>query len=85
MSRTLRKAVEGAKQRKETEIHLADEGVANIEDVPELCTLDVAFKWILRINCWMYVARCIRLNCRIYSRNLSQFSWLHLMPQMFMI
>lgn len=39
MSRALRKAVEAAKQKKETEIHLADEGVANLEDVPELCTL----------------------------------------------
>ncbi len=37
MSRTLRKAVEAAKHKKDTEIHLADEGVANLEDVPELC------------------------------------------------
>ncbi len=37
MSRTLRKAVEAAKQRKETELNLPDEGVANLEDVPELC------------------------------------------------
>lgn len=37
MSRTLRKAVEAAKARKETELILPDEGVANLEDVPELC------------------------------------------------
>lgn len=37
MSRTLRKAVEAVKQRKETELHLPDESVANLEDVPELC------------------------------------------------
>lgn len=37
MSRTLRKAVENAKQKKETEINLADEGIAHLEEVPELC------------------------------------------------
>lgn len=39
MSRTLRKAVEVAKQKKETELNLPDEGVANLEDVPELCKI----------------------------------------------
>ena len=44
MSRTLRKAVENAKQKKETEINLAEEGIAHLEEVPELCkrNLDVA-------------------------------------------
>jgi hypothetical protein len=37
MSRTLRKAVETAKQKKETEINLSDEGIAHLEEVPELC------------------------------------------------
>ena len=37
MSRTLRKAVESAKQKRETELRLPDEGIANLEDVPELC------------------------------------------------
>ena len=37
MSRTLRKAVEAAKQKKELEFHLPDEGIAHLEDVPELC------------------------------------------------
>lgn len=37
MSRTLRKAVEAVKHRKDTELNLPDEGVANLEDVPELC------------------------------------------------
>ena len=37
MSRTLRKAVEVVKHRKETELNLPDEGVTNLEDVPELC------------------------------------------------
>ena len=37
MSRTLRKAVESAKQKKETEINLPDEGIAHLEEVPELC------------------------------------------------
>lgn len=39
MSRTLRKAVEIVKQRKDTELNLPDEGIANLEDVPELCEL----------------------------------------------
>ena len=29
--------METAKQKKETEIHLVDEGVAKLDDVPELC------------------------------------------------
>ena len=37
MSRTLRKAVENAKQKKETEINLIEEGIAHLEEVPELC------------------------------------------------
>lgn len=37
MSRTLRKAVESTKQKRETELRLPDEGIANLEDVPELC------------------------------------------------
>ena len=37
MSRTLRKAVDVVKQRKDTELNLPDEGIANLEDVPELC------------------------------------------------
>ena len=37
MSRAVRKAVEAVKQGKETELHLADEGVANLESVPDLC------------------------------------------------
>lgn len=37
MSRTLRKAVEAAKHRKETELNLPDESVTSLEDVPELC------------------------------------------------
>ena len=37
MSRTLRKAVENAKQKKETEINLVEEGIAHLEEVPELC------------------------------------------------
>lgn len=37
MSRALRKAVESAKQKKETELHLVDEGIVNLEDVPEMC------------------------------------------------
>ena len=39
MSRTLRKAVEVVKHRKDTELNLPDEGIANLEDVPELCEL----------------------------------------------
>lgn len=41
MSRTLRKAVEVVKQRKDTELNIPDEGIANLEDVPELCELYV--------------------------------------------
>ena len=41
MSRTLRKAVESTKQRRETELRLPDEGIANLEDVPELCELHI--------------------------------------------
>ena len=37
MSRTLRKAVENAKQKKESEINLVEEGIAHLEEVPELC------------------------------------------------
>ena len=37
MSRALRKAVEHSKQKKETSIHLPDEGISALEDVPELC------------------------------------------------
>ena len=37
MSRTLRKAVENAKQKKETDITLVEEGIAHLEEVPELC------------------------------------------------
>ena len=38
MSRALKKAVEAAKQRKEGgEVNVPDEGIANLEDVPELC------------------------------------------------
>lgn len=37
MSRTLRKAVEVVKHKKDTELNLPDEGIANLEDVPELC------------------------------------------------
>lgn len=38
MSRALKKAVEAAKQRKEAaEVNVPDEGIANLEDVPELC------------------------------------------------
>ena len=37
MSRTLRKAVEAAKQKKETEINLPDEGIAHLAEVRELC------------------------------------------------
>ena len=40
MSKTLKKAVETARQKKETEIHLVDEGVAKLDDVPELCKYD---------------------------------------------
>lgn len=45
MSRTLRKAVENAKQKKETEINLADEGIAHLEEVPELCESAFVF-WL---------------------------------------
>ena len=41
MSRTVKKAVEAARQRKETEINVSDEGISNIEDVPELCKYSV--------------------------------------------
>lgn len=37
MSRALRKAVEVVKHKRDTELNLPDEGVANLEDVPELC------------------------------------------------
>ena len=37
MSRTLRKAVENTKQKEETELYLPDEGIAQLEDVPEFC------------------------------------------------
>ena len=38
MSRALKKAVEAAKQRKDGgEINVPDEGIANLEDAPELC------------------------------------------------
>ena len=39
MSRALKKAVEAAaKQRKEGgEVNVPDEGIANLQDVPELC------------------------------------------------
>lgn len=43
MSRTLRKAVESTKQKRETELRLPDEGIANLEDVPELCELHIAY------------------------------------------
>ena len=40
MSRALKKAVESAKSRKEGgEVNVPDEGIANLEDVPELCEL----------------------------------------------
>lgn len=35
----MRKAVETAKQKKETDINLIDEGIAHLEEVPELCEL----------------------------------------------
>ena len=38
MSRALKKAVEAAKHRKDGgEVNVPDEGIANLEDVPELC------------------------------------------------
>ena len=38
MSRALKKAVEAAKHRKDGgEVNVPDEGIANPEDVPELC------------------------------------------------
>lgn len=37
MSRTLRRAVEVVKQKRDTELNLPDEGITNLEDVPELC------------------------------------------------
>ena len=46
MSRTLRKAVETAKQKKETEINLTDEGIAHLAEVPELCELETCV-WVL--------------------------------------
>lgn len=42
MNRTLKKAVETAKQKKETEIRLVDEGVAKLDDVPELCKCHIS-------------------------------------------
>ena len=41
MSRTVKKAVEAARQRRETEVNVSDEGISNIEDVPELCKYSV--------------------------------------------
>ena len=48
MSRTLRKAVESTKQKRETELRLPDEGIANLEDVPELCELHIYVSCICR-------------------------------------
>ena len=60
MSRALRKAVEVVKHRKDTELNLPDEGVANLEDVPELCEListvstSLAQKFVpLICCCWL--------------------------------
>lgn len=50
MSRTLRKAVEAAKQKKELEFHLPDEGIAHLEDVPELFTLHNITRLVLSHN-----------------------------------
>ena len=42
MSRALKKAVEAAaKQKDGGEVNVPDEGIANLEDVPELCESDV--------------------------------------------
>ncbi|XP_011404741.1 PREDICTED: ras suppressor protein 1-like [Amphimedon queenslandica] len=48
MSRALRKAVENSKQKKE--IHLADEGISALEDVPELFSARHITKLILSHN-----------------------------------
>lgn len=45
MSRTLRKAVEVVKQRKETELNLPEEGITSLEDVPELCEYSSYITW----------------------------------------
>lgn len=50
MSRTLRKAVESAKQHKDTEIHLPDESIANLQDVPELFALGNLTRLVLSHN-----------------------------------
>jgi hypothetical protein len=50
MSRTLRKAVENAKQKKETEINLVEEGIAHLEEVPELFILHNLTKLCLSHN-----------------------------------
>eukprot|EP00731_Ephydatia_muelleri_P033544 Em0032g6a len=50
MSRTLKKAVETAKQKKETEIRLIDEGVAKLDDVPELWSFQSLTRLVLSHN-----------------------------------
>ena len=61
MSRTLRKAVDAAKQKKETELHLPDEGIAHLEEVPQLCELSVyAYRYIYNVSC-IYINLYIHL------------------------
>ena len=63
MSRTLRKAVENAKQKKETEINLVEEGIAHLEEVPELC------EWWTAENLRVCVCPCSSLYTLSYSHS----------------
>ena len=65
MSRTLRKAVESTKQRRETELRLPDEGIANLEDVPELCELHIMSCTLSGVPEWQILG--IQLPGRLFA------------------
>ena len=51
MSRAVKKAVEAARQRRDTEVNVSDEGVSSIEDLPELCKLSEGLiGWLLSLS-----------------------------------
>ena len=57
--------MDAAKQKKETELHLPDEGIAHLEEVPELCELSVyaytCIHDIVHVHC-RYIYTCIQVH-----------------------
>ncbi len=58
MSRTLRKAIESTKQKKENSIRLSDEGISSLYEVPELCTLTLFVCILLKSNDFVLFSQC---------------------------